>query len=225
MPSGYSKYETFDEYSLKGLNKNSFLQKPYVAVKDMGDSISVIVFPEHDDTQHFTYYNKGSHWYSLDITQISPSLYETCNCDTTPSYKEKYIYNDSIIEYSYYKDGLGVRTFESVHLITKSQKVIFSADSFCINQDDKFNDLRRMCSNYIYDFPLESEKSYQEQYSYIFNRVIKGDTLFEYLYKEEEKDKVIKLGDLYKVSIMSRLGLFYLDEAENITYEIEQRSK
>jgi hypothetical protein len=43
IPKGYEIFQTFDEYSLKGVKPNGKLKQPFVAVKYGKDTISVLI--------------------------------------------------------------------------------------------------------------------------------------------------------------------------------------
>jgi len=189
---GYVKYQTFDEYRLEGVG-NPNIKCPYVFVKKEFDTIFVIKSNERKKV--ITYINRGNYWYSKSIIEVKPPSFafgRQYKLDMTPTVYEKFIYNDTVIEYRYqyhhqYKktengyliDSLK-RTNRGIFVHTKKDCIILSIQYNDIkNYDDPFKEIKEFVTNYKEIFPLYSP-GYQPRCFSMYEKQIKGNVFSVY---------------------------------------------
>ena len=93
----FVKYQTFDEYKMQGI-KEKRIKYPCVYIKENGDTIFV---RKSYDTNIITYIKKQDFWYAKLKIEEKTSFtdrYRVC---------ERFIYNDTIIDYEYIKKTMG----------------------------------------------------------------------------------------------------------------------
>ena len=191
--NGYIQYQTFDEYKLIGVG-NTEIKEPYVLVKKELDTIFVI--KSNDKEKVIKYINKGDYWYSKSIIEVEapPDEEEPCLLDMTPTVCEKFIYNDTIIEYKYqydYQIGSSKRNnqriMSDILVHTKKNCLILSIqDDDITNYDDPFNELKAFVTNYKEIFPLYSPGD-QLRYCTIYEKRIERNILSIYEINGENK--------------------------------------
>jgi len=218
LSDGYVLYQTFDEYSMKGVNSNGEkLQKPYVAIIKNDSAITVrICYSNGKEKDKYIYYqNKGGYWYSIIKDQVDPKLYFTTLCDTVPFYTERYFYNDTIMEYSYYLRNGHKKSLEQLVLKTRNSMIEFNLSAnFRIRQNKKFADLKQEIIDYKEKYPYDDRELAHRDKNYIFyNKVLQGDSIFLY---ENDGKMNYKLGCLKDIRICNSLGEFDPTKSENI---------
>ena len=189
----YTKYQTFDEYKLMGVRR-FIIREPYVLVKKELDTIFVI--KSNDRNKLIKYVNRGAYWYSkLIIEEPLPDDGVIYLLDTTPTICEKFIYNDTVIEYKYqYRHLSGDSIYRSnrrsnrdILVHTKKDCIILSIqDDDIKNYDDPFNEIKEFVLNYKEIFPLYSP-GYQPRCYSIFEKQIKGNIISIYEIDGENK--------------------------------------
>ncbi len=178
--NGYVKYQTFDEYKMEGVG-NKKIQCPYVLVKKEADTIFVI--KSNDREKKIKYINKGDYWYTkLQIEEELPFLETIC---------EKFIYNDTIIEYEYFyihkagylTDSLkrsNLRRNSGIYIHTKKDCLILSiARDDIKNYDNPFNEIKELVTNYKEIFPYYSP-GFQPRWYTMYEKHTEGNTLSIY---------------------------------------------
>jgi len=189
--NGYIQYQTFDEYKMEGVGKEK-IKRPYVLVKKELDTIFVI--KSNDTGKTIKYVNRGDYWYTkLQIEERLPYLETIC---------EKFIYNDTIIEYNYrychqYNHLIdsskrsNQRISSSIFVHTKKGCIILSIqDNDITNYDDTFNKIKEFVINYKEIFPRNISTIYQPRFHYIFEKQIKENILSIYEINGEDKEFV-----------------------------------
>ncbi|WP_139261322.1 hypothetical protein [Bacteroides luti] len=218
LSDGYVLYQTFDEYSMKGVNSNDEKpQKPYVAIIKNDSAITVrICYSNGKEKDKYIYYqNKGGYWYSIIKDQVDPKLYFTTLCDTVPFYTERYFYNDTIMEYSYYLRNGHKKSLEQLVFKTRNSMVEFNlSTTFRIRQNKKFEDLKHEIIDYKEKYPYDDRELAHRDKNYIFyKKVLQGDSIFLY---ENDGKMNYKLGCLKDIRICNSLGEFDPNKSENI---------
>lgn len=188
--NGYVKYQTFDEYKLMGIG-HSDIRDPYVLVKKEADTIFVI--KSNDSEKTIKYVNKGDYWHTiLQIEEELPFFERIC---------EKFIYNDTIIEYEYlyiHKTGYltdslkrsNQRRNSGIYIHTKKDCLILSiAKDDIKNYDDPFNEIKELVINYKEIFPYYSPGS-QTRWHTKYEKHIEWNTLSIYEINGENKEYV-----------------------------------
>jgi len=242
IPEGYKKYQTFDEYSLKGVNYSGKIIEPYVIVKMGKDTILVKIrnkfkfklenyfnmdfsLKNHkyihsgeygENGELIMYIKKGIYWYNIKREQVDPKLYFTTKCDTVPYYTEKFIYNDTIMTYSYYME-LNKKYSQSLQFETKNNIFWLSLNiNFNVDEKNKFIQLKNQFVNYKTKFPFRNNSIRQEQYSHFYNKYNIKDSLFIYEFDEKKTYKLGCLNDARKLNSLGefdpRLGVSILSE-------------
>ena len=224
IPESYIKYQTFDEYSLSGVSTNdSLIKEPFVAVKTDSESISVLICKSYTKKKVIEYFNHRDYWYN--INKVQEEYSSECNCDTTPYYIEKFIYNDTIMKYGYYLKN-GKRKFnESLEFSTKNEIISLSdSDAFKLDEKKKFYQLKHKLVNYKSNFEhyFPSPK-YQKRFYNYYRKELKGDTLFTY---EIIGSPLYKIGDIIDARKLNSLGEFDQNGGMSVLSDIlQQREK
>jgi len=217
LSNDYVLYQTFDEYSMKGVKiKSGKLQEPYVAIKKSDSTIIVRICYRGKEQDKYIYYkNKGGYWYSIIKDQVDPKLYFTTLCDTVPFYIEKYFYNDTIMEHSYYLENGFKKSLEQLVFKTRNNIVEFNLSAnFRIRQNKKFADLKQEIIDYKEKYPYDDRELAHRDKNYIFyNKVLRGDSIFLY---ENDGKMNYKLGCLKDIRICNSLGEFDPKKSEDI---------
>jgi hypothetical protein len=178
--NSYVKYQTFDEYKMEGI-KDEKIKRPYVLVKKEFDTISVI--KSNDKEKTIKYINRGNYWHTvLQIKEKWFFLETIC---------EKFIYNDTVIEYKYqykhpidyFSDSLkrcNQRSNCGIYVHTKNNCLdLVIQNSDITNYDAPFKEIKEFVINYKEIFPLYSSK-YQPRYYSIFEKHIEQNILSIY---------------------------------------------
>ncbi len=226
IPEGYTPYKTFDEYKLIGINSNNGeLGNPYVAVKKTKNTVIVKICNRNEkDDRFIIYINNGKYWYNEKREQTDPKLYDTTLWDTVPHYTEKYIFNDTIMEYSYYLERNRKNKYsETLEFITKKNSIEFSSSLILGEKSiDKFEQLKNTIVNYKNSTPYYISNIHQNKYYNFYNKRLEGDTLFIY---EKSDHSIYKLGCLYKAIILNSLGEFDKEHGTSITSGIKEKER
>jgi hypothetical protein len=201
IPEGYSKFQTFDEYCLKGVVGNKVVS-PFVSIKKTKDTISIFV-----NNRFIQYINLGDYWYNL--TKKQESYSPECKCDTTPYYIEKFIYNDTIMQYEYFLKRGRMRA-ETLKFITRNNIIILSDSAgFIANKGNKFKQLKKYAINFRFSFEVcYKSDSYQRKFYSYYRKIQKGDSLLLY---ENIGNKLFKFGSLVSAKKLNSLGEFGLN--------------
>ena len=222
IPDGYTKYQTFDEYTLSGIKPSGTLKSPFVALKYTSDSISVLVYDQSKFIERHLYQKKNSYWFSIKREQIDPKIAETCKCDTTPRFIERFIYNDTILEYTYYLNEINNKSVESLAVFTKNKNIYISPEKFDISEKRKFEQLKEIIQNYNVKYPYFKPGKPQISYYETEEKIFKGDTLFIY---EKNGNPNYKIGCLQSVFILNSLGEFGGKYDTDILYKIKESER
>ncbi len=146
LPEGYKIYKTINEYNLVGVDQVGPIVKPYVAIKRDNDEIFVLILGDTNGKRLIKYENKGDYWYSYE--KIRKKYIPKCECDTTPFCIEKYIYNDTIVKYSYYLKADSVKLNEVIKIKTHSTLLLLNSnEGFNLNKND-YNKLIEIINSY-----------------------------------------------------------------------------
>ena len=207
IPEGYQKFQTFNEYSLKGIGLSNYhLRKPYIAAKFGKEKITVLIFEKNGEVRQIEYFNKGNYWYTKYKLQLK--FDPNCRCDTTPAFFEKYIYKDTIMLYhhAYNRDNKKLK-METLYFITKNNFILIS-DS-CPLKIDSTNIFKSLKNKYLYFQNQLTHNSYIDgnhplAYSY-YSKVFRGDTIFRY--ERNEKNKKILSSDYMVVDNLGEYGV------------------
>jgi hypothetical protein len=223
IPSGYIKYRTFDEYSLKGVDNWNWRPKipPYVAIRTEKDTIKVIIFYLFQKNKYLKYINKGNCWYNLTIEQVDPKLYATTKCDTVPHYCEKFIYNDTILRYNYYLEQNNRKTSEGLEIETRHNIIYITPKIINLQNKNNFICLKRLSTNYKSKYPYYEPRYRQHCYQQ-FNKLIMKDTMF--LYENDGKHDY-RLGCLQGKYLLNSLGEFDNYRSRSIHYNWKAKSR
>ena len=218
IPEGYMKYQSFDEFALKGYGAGQ-LKEPYVAVKNGKDTISVLICEKLKKEILIEYINYGDYWYNFKKEQKEYD--PKCECDTTPHFTESFIYNDTIMEYSYYLKSSIEKLNELLKFSTTKNEIwLLSKTGFHVSKNDKFHQLKLLLVNYKTNFKNYEPSLYQKQYYHSYSKLLKNDTLFV---RENVGNKTNKFGSLVDVRKLNSLGLFDPDKGASLLNEVLQK--
>ncbi|MBO4581829.1 MAG: hypothetical protein J5701_06055 [Bacteroidales bacterium] len=178
----YVKYQTFDEYKLEGIGEKK-IKRPYVLVKRENDTIFVV--KSNDRKNVIKYVNRGDYWHTILQIEERWSFWET--------FCEKFIYNDTVVEYKYkYWHDYGylidsskrsnIRINKGIYVHTKSICINLSIQGDDIkNLDNPYNEIKQFVVNYKEIFPLYlSSPGYQPRWYSIYEKHIAGNRLSIY---------------------------------------------
>jgi len=171
----YVKYQTLDEYKLMGV-ECSDIKAPYVLAKKMLDTIFVI--KSNNSEKVIQYINKGAYWHSKSIIYVDTIPLAKQKLD--PTVYEKFIFNDTVVEYKYsLKENLE-KSQQRIFVHTKKNCIVLIIqDDDIKNQDDPYNEIKEFVANYKTIFPLYTP-GYQPRCYSIYKKRIKGNVLYIY---------------------------------------------
>lgn len=202
------QFKTFDEYKLEGIPFTDTNRELYVIVNKQKDSIKVQI---SDDLSNPVYYiNQKGYWYSY-----TSKILETNGAVSAIECNEKYIYNDTILNYNYQiqtynnitelgSDLIFVETKDRLLYLfydLEITKMIRKNDSI----DDKFKALKEIVDNYKDIFiPMKYPITvYPIRYYDSYLKVMNKDTLF--IYSDRSANNSICLE---KARLLNNLGEF-----------------
>ncbi len=219
----YIKYQTFDEYTLSGIKFSSdTIKEPYILVKNKRDTIFVM-FSNQKHEVPIKYIKKDNYWYNIIVEDNYCEPGFKCETDFNRCF-EKYIYNDTIVIYQYYKNIIldeNLNWGGTITIETKNSRIWLSFNSSkYIDLENKFQSVKYLVDNYKTEFLCDSNAYQTHSYQY-FNKIIKGDSLF--LYKKDRKNNY-KFGCLYDVRKLNSLGEFAPNRGESIIDEMKLRN-
>ncbi len=173
---GYQKYQTFDEYSLKGITDGD-IYPPYVYVKKGKDTICVL---KSDNLENnIKYVNMGDYWYSFLKIEDKPNLFSRLfyKCWDLPVVYEKFIFNDTIMMYKYMlNEDLKIIDSDIIVKTYKYNLYISVPDSSISDISDKDNLFRKMKNivinykKYIPKITSNHETSFYRLYEKVINQ-------------------------------------------------------
>lgn len=149
---GYSKFQTFDEFSMQG--KGRVTAEPYVMVKRIQDTI-VVKSSLSIDSMRVYYKLPCGTWYSHMEYEMWKKMDLACKCE---EYKlartyDRYIYNDTIVEV---ETGF-IEGRKYPRTIVKTPKEIFVISSLGIHESKRSIDHKHR--SYIYDLLHSTAKN------------------------------------------------------------------
>ena len=215
IPDGYSGYQTFDEYQLRGILVDAeTVKSPSVYIKQTEDTIWVI---ESEDNKEQKYIKNDKYWYCS--VKQKTYIYPDCKCDTTALYIEKFILNDTVLTVSYYKNGEEIYN-EGLQIETNTKLVRIEGVSLNVNvlTDSLFNKVKLLADNYRKMIPYYKRgDNYQPCYYESYTKKIKNNRL--YLYKNDESEVKKCLKDVFS---MNSLGEYDPDLYKRSIYDMKQ---
>jgi len=204
IPKGYKSYQTFDEYLMKGVNDTNYAD-PHVAIKAVKDTISVIIIGDKESNNTPTkYIHFGNYWYSK--LKVQPNYPENCGCDTTSKIRERFFFNDTIMEYSYHFKH-GKKSSEELIFQTKKNVLILSDScNIVLGNGILYQELKRLIVNYKERYEIyRNTTKYQKRYYHLYRKQIHNDTLYLY---ENIGNMLYKYGDITGKDKLSSLDEF-----------------
>lgn len=189
---GYDKYQTFNEFELKGVNSPK-LQSPFIFLKRESDTIFVVKSNKKDET--IKYINMGKYWYTSMRTEEKPTFEERSlgaklKIERLPQICEKFIFNDTIVEYVYLLQDETQRLSQEIYVKTKDSILnLVIQDDDIKNINNPYNEIINFVRAYKKLFPYNDNQTYQPRFYYLFEKQIIGDTLYLSETKEIDKKK------------------------------------
>jgi len=196
-PEGYVKFQTFNEYELKG-ERTENIKLPYVFVKENKDTICVI--KSNNRKEVMKYINKGKFWFY----QESEKPQKYC-CDIAIS--KRFIIKDTIFLYSYLPmpgtvsgitgEGIVIQT-KKENTVIDNQKIIFD------NENDLYEKIRDIVFVYKDSIPMcNKDKIFPKGCFQTYIKVFKDNGLL-YLYDSKETSKLMYI---YQLNSMGEFDL------------------
>ncbi|MCL2131017.1 MAG: hypothetical protein FWH36_00960 [Lentimicrobiaceae bacterium] len=179
----YVKYQTFDEYKLKGVGRFN-IKEPYVLVKKELDTIFVI--KSNDRSNVLKYINKGEFWYH----QVPE---EPQDDGITKSISKKFITNDTMFVFNHFP--MPWSTFTTIVIETKKEvTVIEGCEILFDNEENVFKKIQNIASNYKNSLSYRDEKDGRPDNGWYqtFIKVYKGKQLYLY----DVKDSNVHFGGI-----------------------------
>ena len=175
----WPKYETFNEYTMKG--EGVAKKAPYVRVYSSGNKIIVALMGNYTKQRSYTYHAKGKYWSSV---MKNPE-------DEKMTTVYRFFYNDTIIEQEVTRLAVATENesyiiwYTQIYLKTKHNCVIITPGANeDLNNDNRFFKLREICRNYKKQRVnlAESNRSQSEgniEEGYLnFDKTISRDSLY-----------------------------------------------
>jgi hypothetical protein len=195
----YKRYQTFDEYRLKGISFNDHsIHYACVFIKERKDSI--IVVPSIDKSRKITYLRCGDYWYCFEHQHVEAE--PNIKSEAYDRYFYKYIFNDTLMVCSY--DIIdGKQSTIEIDVETKYSNInIYTNETFSL----VFNKLKYIARNYksIYSQYWFEPNFHNNSYYIAYNKEIKGNKIYYYLQSPSGKKRdpeIYDLGDLGEFSI------------------------
>lgn len=203
----YQIYQTFDEYKLEGVKPTEGkLRVPYVKIS-RNDSLIIVIlcYEGKEPDKYLFYHNKGKFWYNINKDQVDPKLYFTTLCDTVPRFTERYIFNDTIMEYGYDLEQLYKMSSKTLIFKTKRNKIYIDLPSeFKIGNILRFEKLKSEVIEYKNIYLNQGNKKVETDKDYcLYDKVRRGDTLYMYeMFNTDEIDPSFR----YEVRLYNSLG-------------------
>ena len=122
---GYKRYQTFDEFAMKG--EGAVTAKPFVYVLDKGDEISVRR-SDDIDIEYVYHHRKDNGGYWLQVVSRD-DMGKFVNSDVRKDVFYRFFFNDSIVEWNYKKfDSDGGIVSNAVYVKTRNEFVLINLD-------------------------------------------------------------------------------------------------
>lgn len=177
----FVKYQSFDEYKMQGI-KDKRIKYPCVYIKENGDTMFV---RKSYDKNIITYTKKQDYWYAkLRIEERSTftDRYRVC---------ERFIYNNTIIDFVYIQKNNG-KTFDyDIYVHTKIDCLHLKLSVTDIdNSADLFKQIKKIINNYKDFFPLYSTKEHQPRFYEYYLKYVDKNILTIYEVNEQGKTHV-----------------------------------
>ena len=174
----FVKYQTFDEYKMQGI-KDKRIKYPCVYIKENGDTIFV---RKSYDKNIITYIKKPDYWYTKQIIRSFVKVSRIC---------ERFIYNDTIIDYEYIKNNNGEIFGCYIFVHTKTSCLVLTLSKTDINHtEDVFKQIKKLINNYKDFFPLYSTKEHQPRFYEFYLKHIDKNILTIYEVNEQGRTYV-----------------------------------
>lgn len=212
IPNGYVKFQTFDEYTLKGVSSSTEkIKSPFVYIRQVEDTISVI---ESKENKEYQYTRNKDYWYCFYKKEHETEL--NYKCDSTPLYIEKFIFNDTILTLTYYKEGENI--FNERLTIATKDKLVHISFNISNKTDSLFNEIKELADTYLTVIPYYKRGlEYQSSYYIPYTKKIKKNYL--YLYRNDDKDSIQCLYDIFS---LNSLGEFDFELYKRSIYNENQ---
>lgn len=144
--SGYEKFQNFDEYSMKGIASEGKLEYPYVAVKEHGDKLTVVIVRKFFYRKKVEYTRRESYWYNYE--KIQNEYDEKCQCDTIPIHYHRYIFGDTIITYGY-SEYEASKIDDFLFVDTREDRLVFDTKTLStVGENHTFQELKSYINFY-----------------------------------------------------------------------------
>lgn len=206
-PHEYKMYATFDEMSMCGVGKPT--DSLYVSVKQDDNVISVIRSDDKDNTIEYVLID--GIWYNyqaFDLHKMSPDYRFFQSEKGFPRSYDRYLFNDTIIEYEKIFGKNGRINSRQISLKTKKDYylIYLNCKYDTINEFNKLNSLLRIIKTFKNRPNLNKVNRWVgegEEYGYLtFKKLIKGDSIF---YVSETQKNIIVMS--WKLNSLGEYGL------------------
>lgn len=174
----FVKYQSFDEYKMQGI-KEKRIKYPCVYIKENGDTMFV---RKSYDKNIITYIKKQDYWYTKLIIISFVKVSRIC---------ERFICNDTIIDYEYIKNNNGEIFGCYIFVHTKTSCVVLAVSKTAINHtEDLFQQIKKLVNNYKDFFPLYVPGKYQPRDHIFYSKHIDKNILTIYEVNEQGRTYV-----------------------------------
>lgn len=196
IPNGYVKYQTFNEYILKGVPGNSDnLKSPYVLVKEDIDTIFVIRSSCEDKVLESV--NMRDFWYSMQTFEEFDEHIDI--------YSEIFISNGTILTCNYNRERKDGKEYNIIIENEKEKIVIWHMKMAYSNKKELYAKLLWLASRYKDEIPLFSRDEflkapdrYPTCYYNSYIKIFKGDKL--YVFDNRGANGGVCLSDVFQLN-------------------------
>ncbi len=197
---GYVKYQTFNEYKLRGEGTKNIVS-PYVYVKKTKNTISVIRSNRMKEV--IEYVNKGDHWYRYIEIKHEPHK-KNCKCLIYTEIREQFVFNDTVVEYSYTfenHDKKRERGNEYIYIRTSDREIHVPVYLKIKNTKDPYKSVKYIVDNYKKVLKPYTSRCYlPKRYYSLYRKEIKNGVFYKY-----------EIAD-GKETLVDEINLYGLDE-------------
>lgn len=215
---GYKRYQTFDEFQMKGVGEPT--DTPFVYVKTI-DSTKILVYRSDFPKQRLEFNKINNHWESTikwkwkTITDsVGENQYprEIDNQDKEADTYYKFLFSDTIVEFIHSTcSGCGETMSQRLYIKTKKQITLVELDNGNYINNDYFN-VVRVARNYDTLRNIANERRfYFGKPGYLtFNTTVTEDSLF-YIHEGKYEKLILSCH-------LNGLGLFGVPEFDKLNY-------
>lgn len=181
--SNLQRYQTFDEYTMKG--EHEVVDTPYVFVDETDTNI---IIKRSDSDKNIIYQRMPTYFYNKQSFEMDKLTTHGANIDKnatfTPSIYHRYIYHDTIFEYAEFYSSISSVSERTIYVKTKHNCTYIAIKGNFINNPNKdsFKDVLKLYRDNLQQGNF-SVYSKEQKYDSMFYISINNNYIKRYGYK------------------------------------------